>query len=182
VNPAPIPCAEHEIAIDLHAAGALDADEAARLEAHVQGCAACRAVLDASTRALGLARLPPVTEPERRALSGLPVAVLAALRGQERRRTLGVRVAVLSAVAAALVLALASPALLRKSPGQLALDEERAWQALVERQLREEERAWRQPDFDALWEASDVFDLGPSRGNATFVDAALSSYDAGVGD
>jgi hypothetical protein len=181
-GPAAVPCAEHEIAISLHAAGALDAEEAARLEAHVQGCAACRAVLDASVRALGLARLPPVSEPERRALAGLPASLVSELRERSRRRALGARVAVIAGVAAALVLAVASPALLRKSPGRLALDEERAWQTHIERRLREEQRAsWNEPDLDALWEASDVFDLEPSRGRATFVDAALSSYDAGVG-
>jgi hypothetical protein len=182
VNPAQLPCAEHEIAIDLHAAGALGVDEAALLEGHVQGCAACRAVLAASLRALGLARLPPVSDPERRALTALPASLLAALRRREKRRALSVRVAVLAAVAAALVLAFASPVLLRKSPGQLALAEERAYQALLQQRLREAQRAgWREPDLDALWEASDVFDLEPSRGNATYVDAALSSYDAGVG-
>jgi hypothetical protein len=179
---AQVPCAEHEIAISLHAAGALEADEAARLEAHVQGCAPCREALAASARALGLARLPPVTEPERRALAALPAAVISELRRQDRRRALGVRVAVLGGVAAALVLAVASPVLLRKSPGQVALEQERAWQAYQERRLREIQRAgWQAPDVDALWEASDVFDLEPGRGSATFVDAALSSYDAGVG-
>jgi hypothetical protein len=178
----PQACAEHEVAISLHAAGALEADEAAGLEAHIQGCAACRAVLDASARALGLARLGPVTEPERRALSDLAARTLRDLRAREHRWMVSWRVGAVAAVAALLVASLASPIWLRKSQARIAADQARQWAEVQAHQAEVEAARWRQPDLDELWDATDVLDLEPRRARATYVDAALVSYDAGVGD
>jgi len=181
----PAACAEHEVSLSLLAAGALDGDEAARLEAHVQGCAACRAVLAGSRRALGLAALPPVTDGERRVLTGLAGRVRGELGRRDRRRTALSRFAILAGVAAALLAAVASPVLLQKSAARRA-QERAAIEARVEElQALEAARArvrWEPPDMDELYRASgEVLEYEPTRARGTFVDAALSSYDAGVG-
>jgi hypothetical protein len=181
----PAACAEHEVALSLLAAGALDGDEAARLEAHVQGCAPCRAVLADGRRALGLATLPPVTEAERRVLTGLAGRVRGELGRRDRRRTALSRVAILAGVAAALLAAVASPVLLQKSASRRAQERAAIEERLQELQAMEDARArarWEPPDLDELYQASgDVLDGERTRARGTFVDAALSSYDAGVG-
>ncbi|MFT3912560.1 MAG: zf-HC2 domain-containing protein [Anaeromyxobacteraceae bacterium] len=177
-------CAEHEVAISLLAAGALEADEAARLEAHVQGCAPCRAVLDGSRRALGLAALPPVSDDERRAMATLPARLRAELTRRERHRTRLLRGAILAGVAAALLAAVASPVLLQKSAARRAQERAAIEARLAELQELEAARAhWEPPDPDALYEASGaVLDYRQGvRGSATYTEAALSSYDAGMG-
>jgi len=178
----PQACAEHEVALSLHAAGALEADEAARLEAHIQGCASCRAVLAASARALGLARLPPVTEPERRAIGDIAGRTLRELRSRERRFLVSWRIAAVGAVAAVLVASLASPVWLRKSQERIAAEQARQWAEVQARQAAQESARWTEPDLDELWDATSVLDLEPRRARATFQDAALVSYDAGVGN
>jgi len=178
----PQACAEHEVAISLHAAGALEADEAARLEAHIQGCASCRAVLAASARALGLARLPPVNELERRAVGDLAGRTLRELRSRERRFVVSWRIAGVAAVAAVLVASLVSPAWLRKSQERIAVEQARQWAEVQAHQAAAEAARWQEPDLDELWDATSVLDLEPRRARATYVDAALVSYDAGVGN
>ncbi|MFO0585641.1 MAG: zf-HC2 domain-containing protein [Anaeromyxobacter sp.] len=177
-------CAEHEVSISLLAAGALEADEAARLEAHVQGCAPCRAALDESRRALGLAALPPAPEAGRRPPLALAAAVRAELTRRERHRTGLLRGAVLAGVAAALLAAVASPVLLQKSAARRAEERAAIEARLAELQeLQAAQGHWEPPDPDALYEASEaVLDYRQGvRGSATYTEAALSSYDAGMG-
>lgn len=164
------PCRDQEVLLSLHAAGALDDAEAAPLEAHLAGCAACRAGLAASAGLLDLARLPPPSEAERRALRDLPAATLAALHRTEGRRSLGKRVAAGLAVVAAAALVLAAPALLRPrapavppaAPGAPA--------------------AWQEPDLDALWDDTGVLDVETaSLDGSEGTNAALAALDAGDG-
>ncbi|HEX9049489.1 MAG TPA: zf-HC2 domain-containing protein, partial [Anaeromyxobacter sp.] len=105
------PCRDFELLVSLRASGApdaLDAAEAARLDAHLRTCAACLAELDASGAALSLAQLPPPSDAERRALRDLPARTLEALHRHDRRRGLARRalvavagVAVAAGIAAA---------------------------------------------------------------------------------
>jgi hypothetical protein len=174
----PPPCPEHEVDLSLHAAGALEGDEAARLEAHLRGCAGCRAELAASARALGLARLPAVTEAERRALADLPARALAAFRVSEHRFIRLWRAGAVAAVAAVLIASFVSPVWLRKSRERIAAEQARQWAALQAHEAEVAAARWQEPDLDALWEDTEVLDTEPRRASATYVDAALSAYDA----
>jgi len=142
-------CKDLEVLVSLRAAGALDPAETARVEAHLATCPACRAEADAVAGALALAKLPPPSETERRAVRDLPARTLDALHRADRRRGIARRVlagAFAAAAAAAVVLA---PALLRKTPEPPAV-------------AAEEEVAWQEPDLDALWDDAQVVDLETS--------------------
>jgi anti-sigma factor RsiW len=116
--------------------------DAARLEAHLAGCPACRAEGEALGTALTMASLPPASEPERAALTGLAESV----RLEQRRAELGLRpplryAAALLAVAAAVAFLLA-PAFTRRSPGAPPAAVAAAPQA------------WEAPDADEVWTAA----------------------------
>jgi hypothetical protein len=118
-------------------------------------------------------------------LTGLAGRVRGELGRRDRRRTALSRFAILAGVAAALLAAVASPVLLQKSAARRA-QERAAIEARVEElQAIEAARArvrWEPPDMDELYRASgEVLEYEPVRARGTFVDAALSSYDAGVG-
>lgn len=167
-------CRDLEVLVSLRASrapDALDAAEAARLDAHLAVCAACRADLDASAAALSLARLPPPSEAERRAVRDLPVRALEALHRSDRRRGVARRAlagAAGVAVAAGLAAAVVAPALFRKVPESVpVLFAEDA-----------QELAWRQPDLDTLWSDAQVVVLdssGQTDGDAT--EAALAALE-----
>ncbi len=167
-------CRDVEVLLSLRASGApdaLDAAEAARLDAHLATCAACRAELDASVAALSLARLPPASETERRALRDLPGRTLEAFHRGDRRRGLARRALVAVAgvaVAAGLASALLSPALFRKAPPGVAVQ-------FAESQQQE---TWQEPDLDTLWSDAQVVDLdasAPADGEGT--DAAVAALE-----
>ena len=103
---------EHDawrIDLGAHALGQLPADEAARLERHLDGCASCTAELAELVpvaSALGALRPPRPTHDATAAPDDLEERVLTAVAGSarhERRRALG-RQAAVAAVAAAVVL------------------------------------------------------------------------------
>lgn len=121
-------CADVELLLSLRASGpgALDAEESARVDAHLAACAACRAEADATAATLSAARLPPPSDADRRALGGLSTSLLEELRRRERRRGFLRPFLAGAAVAAAVAAFLVAPALLRKAPsvataGQAAL-------------------------------------------------------------
>lgn len=144
-------CADRELDLSLHASGALGPGEAAVVEAHVLGCGGCRAALDEARTALSLARLPEVSEGERRALAELPVRTLDALRAGERRAAAGKRWGAVALAAAAAIAVVLAPAALRKAPGPGgAAEVEAAAGAVAE--------AWEAPDVDELWEATAVLE------------------------
>lgn len=136
-------CRDYEVLISLRAADALDARERARVEGHLAGCEACRAAADHTAAALSLARLPPASDAERRVFRELPVRTLAALRVSGDRRSLWREVAVVTAVAAAALLVVLAPALLRREAGAPFADEV----------------TWEVPDLDAIWDDTEVLDL-----------------------
>lgn len=168
------PCRDRELALSLHAAGALEGAEAAALERHLASCAPCRAEAARAAELLGLARLPPPSAAELRALDGLAAQASAALAARRPRspvsalRALGVgrRVAVgLLAAAAVAALVIAPVAIRRRLPGPPGGPE-----AAVAAQ-------WQEPDLEALWQATEVLELEESAGGQDL--AALAAYDGG---
>jgi hypothetical protein len=139
-------CRENEALLSLRAADALDTSETARLDAHLAGCAGCRAGLEAYAAALSLARLPPVSDAERSVASGLAGPVLAEHDRRSRRRRMGGRLLVsLSAVAAVAAVAFV-PTWLRTA------------RAPVEQATVVAEAGWQEPDLDEIWDTTDVID------------------------
>lgn len=135
-------CRELEVALTLHAAGTLAADEAAAVEQHLARCAPCRGAAAAARDVLALVQLPAPSPAEERALRDLPRTVPAALRRAERRRA-GARWAALAAVAAA-----ASLALVAQRPGRERGGGDAAGSG-----------GWEPPSIETLWRATDVLEV-----------------------
>jgi anti-sigma factor RsiW len=132
-------CSDFESLIRDRLTGDLDEAGAARLDAHLADCPACRAEADALADILALAKLPPPTQKEIQALGGVAESALHTFRFGERRRNLVRGLAVGIAVAAAVVVMALTPALMRgRSTTEPSL--------------------WQVPDLDALWAASSVVD------------------------
>jgi len=143
-------CRDLELLLSLQASGpgALAPDEALRLEAHLQGCAACRAESEAMAGVLAAAKLPPPSADEQaRALRDLPGSLLETLHRRERRRGLARRALAGIAVAAAATLFVLAPAILQKDPAPAPAPAVAAAEAV-----------WQEPDLDAIWEDTQVLD------------------------
>ncbi len=165
-------CRDFEVLLSLRAAGALEGDEAARVEAHLAGCAACRAEADADAEVLALAKLPPPSAAERRAFEDLPATALRAWRRADRSRGLGKRIAAGIAIAAAAAAVVLAPAILHKAP--TAPDGATQVASLTG------QSAWEAPDPDTLWEEAGFFEedtssTATSGGDAT--DAVLAALE-----
>ena len=111
-------CVEYEEQASLHAAEALEGEEAARFQAHLESCAACQAEVASAREVLGLVALPAQTPMEVRAQEGLGARTLTAWRREQTRRGMGRRaLGSLAAVAAVVALMLGPSALERiKAP------------------------------------------------------------------
>lgn len=111
-------CVEYEELASLHAAGALEGEEATRFLSHLESCAACRAEVASTQELLGRVALPPQTPVEVRAQEGLGARTLSAWRREQTRRWMGRRaLGSLAAVAAVVTLMLGPSALERfKAP------------------------------------------------------------------
>lgn len=106
-------CRKWRESLGAHALGRLAEEERAALEAHLEGCAGCRAELELLT---GVARLMPLADPERFAEAPTPppgladrvAATIAAERRSERRlrARFGLALGGATAAAAAAVLAI----------------------------------------------------------------------------
>lgn len=106
-------CREWRESLGAHALGRLPDDERPALEAHLEGCAECRAELESLA---GVARLLPLADPERVGTAPAPpssladrvVATIRSERRSQRRRRfrLGLSLSGLTAAAAAAVLAI----------------------------------------------------------------------------
>jgi anti-sigma factor RsiW len=169
-------CRALEPLLSLHASGALEPEEAARLDAHLEGCPACRAELAAARELLGLVQLPAPAAAETLLLADLPSRTLGELRRRERRRGLGRRLLVGGAVAAAILLALTAPAFLRTRTPQLTPAELQGAAAVATA------AAWEEPDPGALWDDAGLVDVFSSTSqDGAYDDAALFTYDDGSG-
>lgn len=132
-------------------AGDLDAEGAARLDAHLAGCAACRAEAAALDRTLSLVRLPAPDAGEHAALSGLADSLRTARVAAARRRAWPVRFAAGLAVAAAAAAFLVAPAYTRRAP---TLTAEEAAQARASAATAAPAPRWAVPDPDELWDTA----------------------------
>jgi anti-sigma factor RsiW len=132
-------CSDFEALARDRLTGDLDEAGAARLDAHLADCTACRAEADALADLLALAKLPLPSQREMRALTGVADGVLRTFRVGERKRNMMRGLAVAIAVAAAVVVMALAPALMR---GRSAV----------------EPSPWQVPDLDALWAVSSVVD------------------------
>ncbi|HEX7622280.1 MAG TPA: hypothetical protein VF400_01825 [Anaeromyxobacteraceae bacterium] len=125
----------------------IEAAGAARLDAHLRTCPACRAEAAELDEVRTLVTLPPPSEAERAALVGLANALRLGQREPERRFPQSMRgSAARVLVAAALLAALAYPLLVQRRPS-------RAGSLASAPTLSE---TWHAPDPDELWEASDL--------------------------
>jgi anti-sigma factor RsiW len=166
-------CREVEVLLSLGAAGALEGADAARLEAHLQGCPACRAERDQLVELLGLARLPPPGAEESAMLADLSSPMLQALRRRERRGMVLRRALAGGAVAAAVALALLAPALLRSRGPSLQ-------PAVAGGAVQVASAAWEEPDMTTLWNESAVLDYGSgSSDGGLFTEAAYTTGSDG---
>lgn len=111
-------CQEYEEQLTLHAAGALEAPEAARVQEHLAGCAACRREWEASREVLGLAALPAPSGAEQAVLEALPRQAARAWRAEQVRRARRWRYAGagLAAAAAVVLVVLVEPGQRSGSP------------------------------------------------------------------
>ena len=162
-------CRELEVLLSLSAAGALEGADAARLEAHLEGCPACRAEREKLAELLGLARLPPPGAEEAALLSDLPSPMLRELRRRERRGQLLRRALAGGAVAAAVALAILAPALLRSRGPTLPPAAVASTSAAAP--------TWEEPDVTTLWDESAMVDYGSSSSDAGTADAVYAAYD-----
>ncbi len=166
MNPA---CKDLEVLLSLRAAGALEPDEAARVEAHLQGCAACRAEAAASRDALRLATLPPPSDAERRAVATLAKDALGELRRGEARAESWKRAGAAFAAAAAVLVFVLAPAVLGRKPVLPAATSTAGAQAQAD-------DGWQAPDLDSLWSDADVLDLSNASASVASSGYAESSY------
>ena len=141
-------CKDFDLLLPLHATGALAPDEAAQVEAHLAGCATCRAEAEADAAVLALAKLPPADRAraarhrrhrERRARRAPPHRPPAHHLEARRRRHRGRR---------------------RRAPRRPRArgpppDADRARSAA-------EVATWEEPDLDTIWEDASVLDLAAS--------------------
>jgi anti-sigma factor RsiW len=100
-------CQDYEESLTLHAAGALEPEEEARVRAHLESCAACRTEAEAHREALSLVTLPPPSAREEAVLAALPRTTLYRWRRTQVQQATRMRTAgALLAVAAAVLLVL----------------------------------------------------------------------------
>lgn len=107
-------CVEYEEQASLHAAGALEGEEAARFQAHLESCAACQAEVASAREVLDLVALPPQTPAELRAQEGLGAQALSAWRREQSRRWMGRRAMGSLAAVAAVVALMLGPSFLER--------------------------------------------------------------------
>ncbi|QQR46684.1 zf-HC2 domain-containing protein [Myxococcus xanthus] len=103
-------CPDQEERLDLHAAGALEDDEALGLIQHLEGCEGCRQALATSKELLSLVALPALSPQEKTEIQELPRRTLSEWRRGARRQGLGLKtLGALVATVAAVTLVLLVP-------------------------------------------------------------------------
>jgi anti-sigma factor RsiW len=137
-------CSDYLPLLSDHAAGELDPAGDTRLAAHLADCAACRAEAEALATVLSMATLPPPSEAERSALTGLAEAVRLDQRRASRRVGTPVRYAAALLAVAAAAAVLVAPSLTHRSPPASSGE------------VASAELGWEAPDTDELWTASEL--------------------------
>ena len=166
-------CRDLELLVSLGAAGALSPEESARLDAHLSGCAACRADFEASAKALGLARMPPPSRAEQRLVAELPERMIEEVRRGDRRRGLGRRFVLAASIAAVFAVALLLPARLgvREGVEPRAVQEAgtggSAQTELATAATPGSTSTWQEPDIDTVWQETDLVDFADDTDTAS---------------
>ncbi len=106
-------CQDQEELLTLHAAGALEPDEEARLRAHLASCEACRSEAESTARLLSEVALPPPSSALHEQLEALPERALGAWRREQVRKAFRARTVGALLAAAAAVLVVVAPSLPR---------------------------------------------------------------------
>ncbi|WP_224247799.1 anti-sigma factor family protein [Hyalangium gracile] len=104
-------CQDQEELLTLHAAGALEPDEEARLREHLASCQACRSEAESTAKLLGAVALPPPSPAMRDVAEALPRRALGAWRREQVRKALRARTVGAVLAAAAVVLLVVNPSL-----------------------------------------------------------------------
>lgn len=100
-------CPEYDEMLTLHAAGALETEDAARVRAHLETCAGCRAEAESSAELLGRLAPPVPTAREESLVDALPSRTLSAWRREQVRKAARMQwVGALMAAAAVVMLVL----------------------------------------------------------------------------
>ena len=107
-------CRDFEPLLLQRASQTLTPEDLVLLEKHLAGCAGCTAEAEAFAQTLSLAKLPPLSVPERMSLQALALSALAAWCRAERGRRLIRRAAFGLTTAAALATVAIMPSLVRK--------------------------------------------------------------------
>jgi anti-sigma factor RsiW len=154
-------CAAFEPLLLDRAAGAIDAADWARLERHLENCAACRAEAADVERALSLAALPPIPDAEREAVARGGREALVRHRTGRRRLAGGL----VLAIAASAAFALAAPWYLLSR------------HAAPPPQEASSGVAWELPDLDAVWAATDLSDSDAAAEPTEVLFAELQEVD-----
>jgi anti-sigma factor RsiW len=122
-------CQDYEELLTLHATGALEPEEEARVRAHLETCAACRSEAESTASLLGQVALPPLSPSAKEKLDALPQRVTAAWRREQLRKALRTRtVGALMATAAVLMLMLAPSILRHEQPRVPAPSASTSWE------------------------------------------------------
>jgi anti-sigma factor RsiW len=111
-------CPEYEELLTLHAAQALEPEEAARVRAHLESCAGCRREAESTARVLADVALPPPSPALRERMDALPQRVTDAWRRDQVRKALRARNLGALLAAAAVLLLVLGPTLRRSGATQ----------------------------------------------------------------
>lgn len=104
-------CQDQEELLTLHAAGAIEPAEEARLREHLATCEGCRRETESSARLLSEVALPPPSPALRERMEALPERALGAWRREQVRKAFRARTVGALLAAAAAVLVLVGPSL-----------------------------------------------------------------------
>jgi anti-sigma factor RsiW len=104
-------CKDFEELLTLHAAGALEPSEEARVRTHLESCAACRSEAESTARVLTEVALPPPAPKMRERMEALPQQALGAWRREQVRQAFRARTVGAVLAAAAVVLVVVGPSL-----------------------------------------------------------------------
>lgn len=107
-------CRDYDELLTLHAAGALEADEEARVRAHLASCAGCREEAASTAAVLGRLELPAPTPREEAVAELLPRRALAGWRREQVRKAARMQWVGSLLAAAAVVMLVLVPSLQRR--------------------------------------------------------------------